>query len=168
MRQRLAASVLVWLLLASTAPLVQATDGRSSGVDLAVEGIAFSYSTSTDEGKYRMFSSNHPIPGFNRPASLFVIDAMVNVPIEVDVTVANRGNVASSVTDVRLLVLHDEYQRFEIVNLTEPLNSVSGRIRRCCEISNSRQPMQETIPFVWRSCQPHQTIIRTTMSAMDA
>ncbi len=126
MRQRLAASVLVWLLLASTAPLVQATDGRSSGVDLAVEGVAFSYSTSTDEGKYRMFSSNHPIPGFNRPASLFVIDAMVNVPIEVDVTVANRGNVASSVTDVRLLVLHDEYQRFEIVNLTEPLNSVSG------------------------------------------
>ena len=29
-------------------------------------------------------------------------------------------------TDVRLLVLHDEYERFEIVNMTEPLNSVSG------------------------------------------
>ena len=73
-----------------------------------------------------MFSSNHPIPGFNRPASLYVIDGVVNVPIELDVSIENRGTTPSPVTDVRLLVLHDEYQRFEIVNMTEPLNSVSG------------------------------------------
>ena len=125
MRQRLTATVLVCLLLASTTPHAYATEGRASGVDLSVEGIAFSYTSSADESKYRMFSSNHPIPGFNRPASLFVIDGVVNVPVNVDVTVANKGSVASSVTDVRLLVLHDEYQRFEIVNLTGPLNSVS-------------------------------------------
>ena len=73
-----------------------------------------------------MFSSNHPIPGFNRPASLYVIDGVVNVPIELDVSIETKGTTPSLVTDVRLLVLHDEYERFEIVNMTEPLNSVSG------------------------------------------
>ena len=126
MRQRLTATVLMCLLLAASAPLTQATEGRSSGVDLSVGDLAFSYSTSADEGKYRMFSSNHPIPGFNRPASLYVIDGVVNVPIELDVSIENRGTTSSPVTDVRLLVLHDEYERFEIVNMTEPLNSVSG------------------------------------------
>ncbi|MEC9205181.1 MAG: hypothetical protein VYB29_05870 [Candidatus Thermoplasmatota archaeon] len=126
MRQRLTATVLICLLLAASAPPTQATEGRSSGVDLSVGDLAFSYSTSADEGKYRMFSSNHPIPGFNRPASLYVIDAMVNVPIDLDVSIENQGTTPSPVTDIRLLVLHDEYQRFEIVNMTEPLNSVSG------------------------------------------
>ena len=126
MRQRLTATVLICLLLAASAPPTQATEGRSSGVDLSVGDLAFSYSTSTDEGKYRMFSSNHPIPGFYRPASLYVIDAMVNVPIDLDVSIENQGTTPSPVTDIRLLVLHDEYQRFEIVNMTVPLNSVSG------------------------------------------
>lgn len=126
MRQRLTVTVLICLLLAASAPLTQAIEGRSSGVDLSVGDLAFSYSTSADEGKYRMFSSNHPIPGFNRPASLYVIDAVVNVPIELDVSIENQGTTPSPVTDVRLLVLHDEYQRFEIVNMTEPLNSVAG------------------------------------------
>lgn len=126
MRQAATVLVLLCMLLATGAPLAQSTSARSNGVDLAVEGVSFTYSTSTDEGKYRMFSSNHPIPGFNRPASLFVIDGMVDVPIDVDVTVQNTGTLASAVTDVRLLVLHDEYQRFEIINMTGPLNSVSA------------------------------------------
>ncbi|DAC18212.1 MAG TPA: hypothetical protein HA276_02370 [Candidatus Poseidoniaceae archaeon] len=126
MRQTSVAIALLCMLLASTSPLALATQGRSNGVDLAVDDVSFTYTTSADEGKYRMFSSNHPIPGFNRPASLFVIDAMVNVPIDVEVTVQNLGSVASSLTDVRLLLLHDEYQRFEIANLTEPLNSISA------------------------------------------
>ena len=126
MRQVSTVLVLLCMLLATAGPLAQATGARSNGVDLSVEGVSFTYSTSTDEGKYRMFSSNHPIPGFNRPASLFVIDGMVDVPIDVDVTVRNTGSLASAVTDVRLLVLHDEYERFEITNLTGPLNSVSA------------------------------------------
>ena len=126
MRQALVATVLVCLLMAASAPLVKATDGRSSGVDLTVGDLSYSYSTSADEGKYRMFSSNHPIPGFNRPASLYVIDAVVNVPIELDVSIDNVGTTSSSVTDVRLLILHDEYQRFEIANITTPVNSITS------------------------------------------
>ena len=67
MRQTSVAIALLCMLLASTAPLALATHGRSNGVDLAVDDVSFTYTTSSDEGKYRMFSSNHPIPGFNRP-----------------------------------------------------------------------------------------------------
>lgn len=73
-----------------------------------------------------MFSSNHPIPGFNRPASLYVIDAMVDVPIQLSITVTNGGTMGSARSDVRVLVLHDEYDRFEIANVTEPINPISG------------------------------------------
>lgn len=125
MRTTRAVLVLFVMLLASVAPGVIA-EGRSAGVDLTVTDTSFAYTTPSDEGKFRMFSSNHPIPGFNRPASLFVIDAMVNVPIELSVTVTNLGTVASQRSDVRLIVLHDEYDRFEILNSTEPLNPVSG------------------------------------------
>jgi len=118
-------ALLALMLLAALGPIV-AAGGRSSGVDLSVTDTSFAYTTSGDEGKYRMFSSNHPIPGFNRPESLYVIDAMVNVPIELSVTVTNGGAVSSVRSDVRVLVLHDEYDRFEIANVTEPLNPLSG------------------------------------------
>ena len=55
MRQRLTATVLMCLLLAASAPLTQATEGRSSGVDLSVGDLAFSYSTSADEGSIGCF-----------------------------------------------------------------------------------------------------------------
>ena len=118
--------VLLLLMLLSALGPVAATGGRSSGVDLSVTDTSFAYTTSGDEGKYRMFSSNHPIPGFNRPESLYVIDAMVDVPIELSVTVTNGGSFSSVRSDVRVLVLHDEYDRFEIANVTEPLNPISG------------------------------------------
>ena len=118
-------ALLALMLLAALGPIA-AAGGRSSGVDLSVTDTSFAYTTSGDEGKYRMFSSNHPIPGFNRPESLYVIDAMVNVPIELSVTVTNGGAVSSVRSDVRVLVLHDEYDRFEIANVTEPLNPISG------------------------------------------
>ena len=59
----------------------------ASGVDLRVNGAAVAYTNSVDEGKYKMFSSNYPILGFNRPAELFVIDAMVNVSATLTITV---------------------------------------------------------------------------------
>ena len=45
------------------------TSGRSSGIDIKVDSVSLSYTNSADESKYRMFSSNYPIFGFNRPAS---------------------------------------------------------------------------------------------------
>ena len=49
-----------------------------SGVDVRVLGATVEYTNSADESKYKMFSSNHPIFGFDRPQELFVIDGMVN------------------------------------------------------------------------------------------
>ncbi|MEJ6531287.1 MAG: hypothetical protein QNL81_06910, partial [Euryarchaeota archaeon] len=56
---------------------------RATGVDLSVTNSTYSYANSADEAKYRMFSSNFPIIGFNKPYNLYVIDTMVNAPTKV-------------------------------------------------------------------------------------
>ena len=68
---------------------------RSTNIDISVTDISFSYTSTVDSDKYKMFSSNYPILNFNRPEQLFVIDAMVNVPIEIQVTVNNFGTSSS-------------------------------------------------------------------------
>ena len=62
---------------------------KSTGVDLSVTAISYSYPDSVDRQKYQMFSSNYPIPNFNKPESLFVTDAVIDVPITIQVTVQN-------------------------------------------------------------------------------
>ncbi|MDE0556907.1 MAG: hypothetical protein OSB30_00360, partial [Candidatus Poseidoniaceae archaeon] len=59
---------------------IDSASARATGVDLSVTNSSYSYANSADEAKYRMFSSNFPIIGFNKPYELFVIDTMVNVP----------------------------------------------------------------------------------------
>ena len=84
------------------------------------------YTSSTDEAKYKMFSSNHPILGFNRPAELFVIDAMVNVSVTLTISVENIGTASSGTVDVNVLLLHDDYDYFEFVNSTTQMAALSG------------------------------------------
>ena len=83
-----AATVLALLVLlggwANTAPVVledavvMNNPSNPTGVDVRVVSASVDYTNAADEQKYKMFSSNYPILGFNRPAELFVIDAMVN------------------------------------------------------------------------------------------
>ena len=40
---------------------------RNSGIDLSVIDVSIEYSNPSDESQYKMFSSNHPIIGFDRP-----------------------------------------------------------------------------------------------------
>lgn len=134
--KRQAAIVLVLLfLVASLSPLTElesthdsmlAPSARATGVDLTVSDVSFSYTTSADEGRYRMFSSNHPIPSFNRPASLYVVDTVVDVPIYVEFTIENLGTNPSGTIDVQLKILHDEYQQFEMVNVTQQMSTLNG------------------------------------------
>ncbi len=100
--------------------------GRATGVDVTVSNVSFSYTTGNDESQYRMFSSNYPVFGFNRPAELYVVDAVVNVPIQVDVLIENVGTAASGIIDVNIKVLHNEYSLFEMVNETVQMNSLNG------------------------------------------
>ena len=127
--------LVVLFLLGSVTPMIPAADdapsvhhagARATGVDISVTNVSFSYTTGVDEGRYRMFSSNHPIPGFNRPANLYVIDAVVEVPIYAEVTLSNGGTAASGTIDVTLKVLHNEYQQFEMINITQQMTSLGG------------------------------------------
>ena len=122
------------LLLSTTGPALTelssnavAHSGRSqTGVDVGVTELSIEYTSSTDEGKYKMFSSNHPILGFNRPAALFVIDGMVNVSSTLTVDVENFGSAASGVIDITVTLNHNEYEFFELNNTTKQMSSLNA------------------------------------------
>ena len=134
--QKFVAFLFLFLLVGSSVPTSQGTEiveskdmqasGRATGVDVTVTDVSFSYTTAGDEEQYRMFSSNYPVPGFNRPALLYVVDAVVDVPIQVDVMVENLGTASSGTIDVNIKVLHNEYALFEMINETVQLGSLSG------------------------------------------
>ena len=105
---------------------IDAVSARATGVDLAVTNSTYSYPNSVDEGKYRMFSSNFPILGFNKPFNLFVIDAMVDVPISAKIVVENFGTNPSGTIDINIKLLHNEYTQFELVNDTIQMASING------------------------------------------
>ncbi len=97
-----------------------------TGVDVTVEGYTVAYTNNADADSYRMFSSNDPGILFNRPAELYVIDGMVNVSVTITATVENIGTASSGVIDVRVVLLHNEYSSFEIVNQTVQMASLNG------------------------------------------
>lgn len=135
MKFKLAFTLVLLFLTASLAPMAEqlntgtamaAPSARATGVDLTINSVGFSYTNSVDEGRYRMFSSNHPIPNFDRPAELYVVDAIIDVPIFVELTVENLGTNPSGTIDVTLKMLHNEYQQFEMVNTTLQMASLNG------------------------------------------
>ena len=73
-----------------------------------------------------MFSSNHPILGFDRPESLYVVDSVNATPMDIEVTVRNDGTTPSGIITVQMLVLHDEYERFELANRSVTMNSLES------------------------------------------
>ncbi|MDP6010460.1 MAG: hypothetical protein QF707_01575 [Candidatus Poseidoniaceae archaeon] len=113
---------LIVLLLSSGADaliqVVMETEGASgrAGVDVYVSDIDISYTNSADENKYRMFSSNYPISGFNRPENLFVVDGVLNVDMTISITASNSGTSDSSTFNAEVVIFHDEYTEFEIHN----------------------------------------------------
>ena len=73
-----------------------------------------------------MFSSNHPILGFDRPKNLYVVDTVNSTPMDIEVTVRNDGSLASGIITVQMLILHNEYERFELANRTVTMNSLAS------------------------------------------
>ena len=106
--------------------IIDSTSARATGVDLSVTNSSYSYANSVDEGNYRMFSSNFPILGFNKPYELYVIDAMIDVPISADIVIENFGTNPSGTIDINIKLLHNEYTQFEIVNDTIQMASLNG------------------------------------------
>ena len=137
MAPRLAVTAFVLLVLALAPhgqhPAVLGDESRGqwnssnpTGVDIRVNEVSMAYTNSGDQSNYRMFSSNYPISGFNRPANLYVIDGMVNVETTLTVSIENTGTANSGVVDVTVTLLHNEYDFFEFVNTTVQMNGLSG------------------------------------------
>lgn len=103
-----------------------APSSKSSGVDLSATDVSIRYSYPSDESQYKMFSSNHPIIGFDRPKNLYVVDSVNSTPMDIEVTVRNDGSVASGIITVNLLILHNEYERFELANRSVTMNSLAS------------------------------------------
>ena len=119
--QKLANAILIALLLSHCLPLSSGSPTNSSAVDLRVSDVSISYPNSVNESLYEKFSSNHPIQGFDRPASMYVTDGVVGVEMEINVSVENLGNSDSGILNMSFLILHNEYTRFELLN--ETINS---------------------------------------------
>ena len=118
--------VLIALLIPSFSPMVVATSGRAVNIDLDVTDISITYPDSVNNSLYKMFSSNYPIPEFNKPESLYVTDGVVNVEMNINVVIENLGTAQSGFVDIELLVLHNEYARFELLNESRTLSPISG------------------------------------------
>ena len=99
---------------------------KNSGVDLSATDVSIRYSNPSDESQYKMFSSNHPILGFDRPKNLYVVDTVNSTPMDIEVTIRNDGSAASGIITVQLLILHNEYERFELANRTVTMNSLAS------------------------------------------
>ena len=118
--------VLIALLIPSVSPMVVATSGRAVNIDLDVTDISITYPDSVNNSLYKMFSSNYPIPEFNKPENLYVTDGVVNVEMNINVVIENLGTAQSGFVDIELLVLHNEYARFELLNESRTLSPIAG------------------------------------------
>ena len=164
--QKFVAFIFLALLLGSSMPTCHdmemsdesphLTSARATGVDVTVTDVSFSYTTASDEEQYRMFSSNYPVPGFNRPEMLYVVDAVINVPIQLDLMIENLGTVSSGTIDVNVKVLHNEYALFEMVNQTVQLGALSG--------GNSNSVATTITPTYSGN---HTLVVRATSTVLD-
>ena len=164
--QKFVAFIFLSLLLGSSMPtwhgevmqdtFQHSTSARATGVDVTVTDVSFSYTTPGDEEQYRMFSSNYPVPGFNRPAMLYVVDAVIDVPIQLDIMIENLGTVSSGTIDINIKVLHNEYALFEMINETVQLGALNG--------GNSNSVAKIITPTYAGN---HTLVIRATSTVLD-
>ncbi len=124
--RRIIPIVLIALLLPSFLPMVNATTGRAVNIDLDIGDISITYPDSTNQSLYQMFSSNYPIINFDKPENLYVTDGVIGVEMNLNIVVDNIGTVQSGYVDITVLVLHNEYTRFELLNSTSTINPISG------------------------------------------
>ena len=166
------AGILVLLLLLQLTPVEELEaipqafqSSKNSGVDLTATDVSITYSNPSDESQYKMFSSNHPILGFDRPKDLYAVDTVNSTPMDIEVTVRNDGSTASGIITVQLLILHNEYERFELANRTVTMNSLASSGQGTATFYNVYVNYSEITPW---SSFPHSkasmTIQATTTS----
>ena len=120
------ATMLVTLLLVSLIPAVHATQGRA-GPDIAPTSAYVTYVSSTDHSNHAALSSQDPSAiGLGRSADLWIIDGMLGLQQEIEVTVENRGDSAAGSFNVDVEILHDEYSDFILHSYRGTVSSLAA------------------------------------------
>ena len=124
----LVATLMLTLSLTSmTSSLLFEEVEAASGIDVRPISYDMTYVSSSDRDNFALLSSHDPSnSGFTRPADLYLIDGMRNVSSQIQITVQNLGSNPSGSFQMRLVVLHDEYSGFELLNTTLSVNSING------------------------------------------
>ncbi len=120
------AVLLVFLMMVSFIPASQATQGRA-GPDITPTAALVTYVSSTDHSDHAALSSQNPSSiGMNRPADLWIIDGMLGLAQQIEVTLENQGDSAAGSFNVDIEILHDEYSDFILHSHRGTVNSVSA------------------------------------------
>jgi len=120
------AVLMVLLMLVSFIPASQATQGRA-GPDIVPTAALVTYVSSTDHSEHAALSSQNPSSiGMNRPADLWIIDGMLGLAQEIEVTLENQGDAAAGTFNVDIEIIHDEYTDFILHSHRGSVNSIAA------------------------------------------
>ena len=110
------------LLLVSLQPIVSAASPKAS-VDLTPSTFTTSYASSNDASLYDTLSRTTTL---NRAPELWIIDGMLGVQHTLTAGVENLGTLSASNVAVEFVVLHDEYEGFELFNTTVFISQINS------------------------------------------
>lgn len=120
------AVLLVSLMLVSFIPTSHATQGRA-GPDVTPTAALVTYVSSTDHSDHAALSSQDPSSiGMNRPADLWIIDGMLGLAQQIEVTLENQGDSAAGSFNVDIEILHDEYTDFILHSHRGSVNAIAA------------------------------------------
>ncbi len=123
---RLAAAIVLIMLIMPLAPIATATQSRAPGVDLRPTGFSTQYVDSGDRSEFGLLSRATPPTHPTRSSNLWVVDGLVGKGLSISATVRNDGDASASSFDVQFVVIHDEYGSFEILNSSSTISSLAA------------------------------------------
>ena len=123
-RARPALGLVLLLIFVSMQPIVASTSPRAA-VDLTPSTFTTSYTSSADASLYDTLSRSTSLTG--RPTNLWVIDGMLGVQHTLSVGVENLGTSSASNVAVEIVVLHNEYEGFELFNTTVYSSTINSQ-----------------------------------------
>ena len=120
------ATLMVSLLLVSLIPTAHATQGRA-GPDIVPTSAYVTYVSNTDHSNHAVLSSQDPSAiGLGRSADLWIIDGMLGLQQQIEVTVENMGDSAAGSFDVDVEIVHDEYSDFILHSYRGTISSLAA------------------------------------------
>ena len=186
---RAALGLVLLFVFVSMHPIVDATNSRAT-VDVTPSTFTTSYASSADATLYDSLSRSTSNPG--RPVDLWIIDGMLGVQHTLTVGVENLGTSSASNVAVEIVVLHDEYDGFELFNTTVYVSLVNSQstqsvsttwvptysgnhtVRVTTNHASDTNPSNDigystiTIGFLYERCESSSTWSRTSNWRIDA